>query len=82
MNLKESIEAEPHTLKGPKCHVAVMRGKMSPEDQRLLDGLFDEAREGERTRASIARILTRVGFPTTGERLANHARGECKCARG
>lgn len=80
MDLAEAIAAEPPGMrKGPLCSIAQLRRKLSDEDNALLDRLFAEVRDGERTAASMARVLTRAGHPFTGNRLAHHLRGDCKC---
>lgn len=81
MSLDEAIAAEPRTAKGPECGVAKLKRRLSPEDGEKVEALFTAVRDGDRTAASVARILTRAGFPFTGNRLANHLRGECKCPR-
>lgn len=76
----EAIAAEPvRPDKGPTCTVGHFRESLDGDDLDDFDGLLAEARSGNRTMASVARVLQRVGVDLKADRLLRHAKRECKC---
>lgn len=65
--------------KGPACAVTKVREQLQGDDLADFDALLAAVETGERTAASVHRILARVGIKLHPERIRYHQRGFCKC---
>lgn len=76
----EAIAAEsPKPDKGPGCGVGRFRASLDGDDLDDFDTLVASAMAGDRTMASVTRVLKRVDVDLKADRLLRHSRGDCKC---
>lgn len=79
-SLEDAIASEPkRTRKGPPCGYIRVRAGMDADDQARFEYLLAEVARGQRTAASVGRILSRAGHHWPGNMITRHMRRECKC---
>lgn len=74
MALKDSLDANMKTKKGPSCTVCTLIGLMDEEDRNDLQAAFDDQIY---TSMGIARALKSEGYEVSGQSIQRHRRGDC-----
>lgn len=79
MSLDDAIASEsPRPKKGPACWIVRAEVQFGDDWPKLAD-LLEKVREGERTAASLSRILNKAGFRISGNQVSRHIRNDCGC---
>lgn len=76
----EAIAAEP-TGRAGGCTTGKLLAKLDGEDLEDFVQLLDEVRSGDRTGASVARIVKRTGTEIKSSQVLYHVHGDCKCPK-
>lgn len=79
-SLADFAATEPPKKLSVRCTVARLLSELDDEDRATFLALIAEVRSGERSAASVGRILARAGHPTRTDNLTHHLRGDCRCA--
>jgi hypothetical protein len=79
MSLDDAIASEsPQPKKGPACWTVRAEAQFGEGWPKVMD-LIEKVRDGERTAASLARILNKTGFRISGSQVLRHVRKDCDC---
>lgn len=76
----EAIAAEP-TGRAGGCTTGRLLTKLRGEDRKDFLRLLEEVESGDRTGASVARIVKRTGTEIKSSQILYHVHGDCKCAK-
>lgn len=84
LSFEEAVAAESaRPTKGPACAIRrFYNGVLTDKNQRAkFENLLHEVVAGERTQASVHRIMAHMGHRVDPRAVSNHNSGGCNCKR-